>query len=197
VPIGEWVLEQACRQQKAWQQAGLGELFVAVNISAIQFRQEKFLNTVGDILQRTGIDPANLELELTETILMEDVEANIRLMASLKAMGVKLAVDDFGTGYSSLNYLNRFPIDKLKVDRSFVSDMLSDPTNLAITKAIIGLGHTIGLRVTAEGVEHEEELCILQSVACDEVQGYYFAKPMPAADFGKWLAERGDVPSLS
>jgi len=197
VPIGEWVLEQACRQQKAWQQAGLGELFVAVNISAIQFRQEKFLNTVGDILQRTGIDPANLELELTETILMEDVEANIRLMASLKAMGVKLAVDDFGTGYSSLNYLNRFPIDKLKVDRSFVSDMLSDPTNLAITKAIIGLGHTIGLRVTAEGVEHEEELCILQSVACDEVQGYYFAKPMPAAEFGKWLAERGGVPSLS
>ena len=128
---------------------------------------------------------------------MEDVEANIRLMASLKAMGVKLAVDDFGTGYSSLNYLNRFPIDKLKVDRSFVSDMLSDPTNLAITKAIIGLGHTIGLRVTAEGVEHEEELCILQSVACDEVQGYYFAKPMPAAEFEKWLAERGGVPSLS
>jgi EAL domain-containing protein (putative c-di-GMP-specific phosphodiesterase class I) len=197
VPIGEWVLEQASRQQSAWRKAGLGDLFVAVNISAIQFRQERFLNTVGDILQRTGINPASLELELTETILMEDVEANIRLMGSLKAMGVNLAVDDFGTGYSSLNYLNRFPLDKLKVDRSFVSDMLSDPTNLAITKAIIGLGHTIGLRVTAEGVEHEEELCILQSVACDEVQGFYFAPPMPAGEFAKWLAESGGPPPLS
>jgi diguanylate cyclase (GGDEF)-like protein/PAS domain S-box-containing protein len=197
VPIGEWVLEQACRQQSAWRQAGLGDLFVAVNISAIQFRQERFLNTVGDILQRTGINPASLELELTETILMEDVEANIRLMGSLKAMGVNLAVDDFGTGYSSLNYLNRFPLDKLKVDRSFVSDMLSDPTNLAITKAIIGLGHTIGLRVTAEGVEHEEELCILQSVACDEVQGFYFARPMPPGECAKWLAESGGPPPLS
>ena len=197
VPIGEWVLEQACRHQSAWRQAGLGELFVAVNISALQFRQERFLNTVANILRTTGIDPGSLELELTETILMEDVEANIRLMSSLKAMGVSLAVDDFGTGYSSLNYLNRFPIDKLKIDRSFVSDMLSDPTNLAITKAIIGLGHTIGLRVTAEGVEHEEELCILQSVACDEVQGYYFARPMPAGDFEKWLAESVGSPSLS
>ena len=197
VPIGEWVLEQACRQQKAWQQAGLGELFVAVNISAIQFRQEKFLSTVAGILRETGINPSSLELELTETILMEDVDANIRLMGSLKEMGVKLAVDDFGMGYSSLNYLNRFPIDKLKIDRSFVSDMLSDPTNLAITKAIIGLGHTIGLRVTAEGVEHEEELCILQSVACDEVQGYYFAKPMPAGEFVQWLAAARGIPPLS
>ena len=197
VPIGEWVLEQACRQQKAWQQAGLGELFVAVNISAIQFRQEKFLSTVAGVLRETGINPSSLELELTETILMEDVDANIRLMGSLKEMGVKLAVDDFGMGYSSLNYLNRFPIDKLKIDRSFVSDMLSDPTNLAITKAIIGLGHTIGLRVTAEGVEHEEELCILQSVACDEVQGYYFAKPMPAGEFVQWLAAARGIPPLS
>ncbi len=190
VPIGEWVLEQACRQQVAWQRAGLGELFVAVNISAVMFRQEGFLDTVQQILRQTGIQPALLELELTESLLMDDADANSLVMKGLKAIGVRLAVDDFGTGYSSLNYLNRFPLDKLKVDRSFVSDMLSDPTNLAITKAIIGLGHTLGLRVTAEGVEHLEELCILQASGCDEVQGYYFSTPLPEPAFSHWAETR-------
>ncbi len=192
VPIGEWVLEQACRRQVAWQHAGLGDLFVAVNISAAMFRQEGFLETVHSILRLTGIKPSHLELELTESILMDDADANIRVMNGLKAIGVRLAVDDFGTGYSSLNYLNRFPLDKLKVDRSFVSDMLSDPTNLAITRAIIGLGHTLGLRVTAEGVEHLEELNILQTSGCDEVQGFYFSQPLPEPAFTRWAEERAE-----
>ncbi len=186
VPIGAWVLGEACRRQQEWQRAGLEGVFVAVNISAVQFRHGSFVDTVADAVAASGMEPACLELEVTETMLMESAEANVAVLKALKASGVRLSIDDFGTGYSSLNYLNRFPIDKLKVDRSFVADMLTDPTDLAITRAIIGLGHTLGLKVTAEGVEYPEELCRLAEAGCDEVQGYFFARPLPAHEFLAW-----------
>jgi len=186
VAIGEWVLAEACRRQREWEAAGLGPLFVAVNISAVQFRHAGFVETVAATVAASGMEPACLELEVTETMLMDSAEANVAVLKALKQSGVRLSIDDFGTGYSSLNYLNRFPIDKLKVDRSFVADMLADPTDLAITKAIIGLGHTLGLKVAAEGVEYPEELKRLQEAGCDEVQGYYFARPQPAHEFLAW-----------
>jgi diguanylate cyclase (GGDEF)-like protein/PAS domain S-box-containing protein len=190
VPIGAWVIEQACAQIAAWRAAGLPAFGVSINLSARQLRDEGLIELVRDSLARHGVARGQLELELTESMVMEQAEVSLRQLHALRGLGVGLAIDDFGTGYSSLAYLNRFPITKLKIDRSFVHDMLTDPTDRAITMAIIGLGHTLGLKVVAEGVERAGEAALLREARCDELQGYLFARPMPAAALAQWLAER-------
>ncbi|HEY3326247.1 MAG TPA: EAL domain-containing protein [Novimethylophilus sp.] len=182
VPIGEWVLRAACTQCKAWHQAGMTGRVVAVNISACQFRQADFSDVVARVLRDTGLDPACLELELTESITMRGAEETITMLHYLKKMGVQISIDDFGTGYSSLSYLKRFPIDKLKIDQSFVAGIAEDPNDAAIIIAIIAMAHSLGLRVVAEGVETGEQLDFLRMHACNEVQGYLFGRPMPAEE---------------
>ncbi|MHB1619641.1 MAG: EAL domain-containing protein [Sulfuricella sp.] len=190
VPLGEWVLRTACAQNKAWQRAGLKPISVAVNLSARQFRQPNLVEVVAGILRETELDPAHLELELTESLVMHNVEVTIATLGRLKAMGIKLSIDDFGTGYSSLSYLKRFPIDMLKIDQSFVRDITTDPSDAAIAKTIISMAHDLQLRVIAEGVETEEQKSFLQQRHCDEMQGYFFSKPVPAVDFEVLLRER-------
>jgi EAL domain-containing protein (putative c-di-GMP-specific phosphodiesterase class I) len=186
VQIGRWVLSEACRQQSDWIKKGYSNIVISVNISALQLRDPELLNHIGQALSDHQINPTLIELELTESLLMEHLASTIELLHAIKALGLSISIDDFGTGYSSLNYLHRFPIDKLKIDQSFVKNMLEDANNLAITKAIIGLGHTLGLRVVAEGVERVEERLMLSAAGCDELQGYLFGKPMPADEFEGW-----------
>jgi diguanylate cyclase (GGDEF)-like protein/PAS domain S-box-containing protein len=186
IPLGTWVLNEACGQQARWRGSGFANLAISVNLSAEQLRDPALLDTLRDIIARYDISPAMIELEITESLLMEHVSPTIDLLLAIKAIGISLSIDDFGTGYSSLNYLHRFPIDKLKIDQSFVRDMLDDPNDLAITRAVIGLGHTLGLRVVAEGVEKIEEMRVLSAAGCDELQGYLFGKPMPANEFEHW-----------
>ena len=188
VPIRAWVVRTACRQCKAWQDAGLPPVTVAVNISARQFREKNLLQVVAQILTETGLNPRQLELEVTESVIMHDAQQIIASLQAFRDMGVKLSVDDFGTGYSSLSYLKRFPVDRLKIDQSFVHDLGSDADDAAIAQAVITLGHTMGLRVIAEGVETPEQLAFLRRHECDEMQGYLFGKPMPADEFAKLLA---------
>jgi diguanylate cyclase (GGDEF)-like protein/PAS domain S-box-containing protein len=190
VPIGAWVIEEACLQIARWRDAGLPPMGVSINLSAVQLRNEALIGVVKEALERHAVPHGTLELELTESMVMEDAEGNLRQMHALRALGVSLSIDDFGTGYSSLAYLNRFPIDKLKIDRSFVHDMLVDRTDRAITMAIIGLGHTLGLKVVAEGVERAGEAAMLREASCDELQGYLFARPMPADDLEAWARAR-------
>jgi len=188
--LGDWILDEACRQHAHWQAVGTGRIPVSVNVSSIQLRDGALPVRLAEILARHGVTAQAIELELTESFLMENAIATVGTLEKLKAIGVTLSIDDFGTGYSSLNYLHQFPIDKLKIDQSFVRDMLDDPADLAITRAIIGLGHTLGLRVVAEGVEHQEEADILGQAGCDELQGYFFARPMPADALQRWLEGR-------
>ena len=189
VPIGAWVIEEACRQAVAWRRAGLPDLVMAVNLSAAQFRRNGIEETVAQALQRSGLVPALLELELTESILLQDVEHVLATVQRLKQLGVQLAIDDFGTGYSSLSYLKRFDIDKLKIDQSFIRDLASDPDDAAIVRAIIQMAHSLGLRAIAEGVETAELLQQLRGFGCDEAQGYHYARPMPAAEAERYLAQ--------
>ena len=182
IPIGQWILEEACRQNSAWQRAGLAPINVSVNLSPIQFRHTGLVQSVASALAQAGLDPAFLELELTESFVMHDAERINVAMKSLKTLGVDIAVDDFGTGYSSLSYLKRFPVDRLKVDKSFVRDIDSDPDDAAIVRAIITLGHALGLKVVAEGVETLAHLEFLRQHGCDELQGYYFSRPIPALE---------------
>jgi EAL domain-containing protein (putative c-di-GMP-specific phosphodiesterase class I) len=163
---------------------------MAVNLSARQFRQQGLLDTVARALRDSGLAPAQLELELTESILMQDTEETIATLDHLKKMGVKLSIDDFGTGFSSLSYLKRFDVSKLKIDQSFVRDITVDPDDLAIARAVIALGHSLNLKVIAEGVETKEQLALLQKNDCDEIQGFYFSRPLPADDFLLLLQER-------
>ncbi|MEO5795408.1 MAG: EAL domain-containing protein [Rhodoferax sp.] len=189
-PIGAWVLQQACGQLAQWHVKGFTTLTVSVNLSALQLTDAELVAQIQQCLQDHGIAPAALELEITESVLMDNTSLAVEQLAALKALGVHLSIDDFGTGYSSLAYLKRFAIDKLKIDQSFVRDMLTDPTDLAIIRAIIALGHTLGLKVVAEGVELAEVAGQLKALACDELQGYYFARPMPAEAFAPWLQDR-------
>jgi EAL domain-containing protein (putative c-di-GMP-specific phosphodiesterase class I) len=193
VPLGAWAMQEACRQNKAWQDAGLLFAPVAVNVSARQF-SEDLEQVTAAALQGADLAAQWLELEVTESTLMEDVNEAIVMLGTLKRMGVKLAVDDFGTGYSSLSYLKRFPIDKLKVDRSFVIDILDDPDDAAIAGAVISLAKNLRLKVIAEGVETSAQLDFLSGLGCDEMQGYLVAKPLPAeqvADFlARWSAKQ-------
>ncbi|MHB8494786.1 MAG: putative bifunctional diguanylate cyclase/phosphodiesterase [Casimicrobiaceae bacterium] len=183
VPIGQWVLREACRQARAWQQAGLPPMPVAVNICALEFRHGDFLADIRTILTESRLEPRYLELELTESVVMHDVESVAAILRALKSMGVLLAIDDFGTGYSSLSYLRQFPIDTLKIDQSFVRNMTTDPVDAAIVSSVIGLAKALGQRVVAEGVESREQLALLKTRLCDEGQGYYFARPVIADEF--------------
>ncbi|HTJ96166.1 MAG TPA: EAL domain-containing protein [Rhodocyclaceae bacterium] len=180
IPIGEWVLNEACQQAVKWQQKGLPELVVAVNLSALQFKHGNIIDTVTQALANAGLAPHLLELELTESILLQDVEVAMDILKQLHKLGVKLSIDDFGTGYSSLSYLKRLSVDKLKIDKSFVHDLAKDSDDAAIIKAIIQLSHTLQLEVIAEGVETAEQLAFLRESGCDEAQGYFFSRPVSA-----------------
>src|SRR5579864_8790017 len=178
LPIGEWVIETACSAASEWQKQGLAAVLVAVNVSAVQFRQENFCDVVRRALERTGLPPQYLELELTEGLLLSTEDMTLPLLQNLKRMGVKLAIDDFGTGYSSLSYLRQFPVNKLKIDRSFIKSVPANRDETAITTAIISMAKSLNLKVTAEGVENEEQMSFLRSHYCDEIQGYYFSRPL-------------------
>lgn len=181
--ISEWVLLSACNQIKQWQRAGLPNIKVAVNIAARQFQQQNFLQVISNTIAKTGIRPECLELEITENSLMANTDTTIRTLQELKKIGVKIAIDDFGTGYSSLNYLKRFPIDTLKIDRSFINEMLKNKENEAIVKSIITLAHSLNFSVVAEGVETMDQLAFLKQKNCDYVQGFLFSKPIPMKTF--------------
>ena len=190
IPIGEWVLREACRQNQQWHVAGLPKVSIAVNISAVQFRGDqckRFESAVRSILEHCDIAAGCLELELTEGILMDHTSETIATLDRLSGLGVKLSIDDFGTGYSSLSYLKRFPLDKLKIDQSFVRDIVVDADDWAIATAIISMGHSLRLKVIAEGVEVAEQLDMLTEQGCDEVQGYHFSRPVPAEEFAELL----------
>ncbi len=186
-PIGEWVLREACRQVRAWQDAGLPPLVVAVNVSPLQFRQAGFVDTVANALATSGLDARFLELELTERTVMNDAELNLGTLSALNDMGVELALDDFGTGYSSLAYLKRFPVGKLKIDRSFVRDLEVDPDDRAIASTILSMGRSLRLKVLAEGVETKEQYAILRDMGCELVQGYHFSRPLPPEELVAFL----------
>jgi EAL domain-containing protein (putative c-di-GMP-specific phosphodiesterase class I) len=178
------VLREACRQCKAWQREGLPPLRVAVNVSATQFRRGTLLTVIQQALDDTHLDPRCLELELTESAVMTDPEESAEILGKLNAMGVLVSVDDFGTGYSSMSYLRRFPIDKLKIDRGFVKDLMTRAEDASIVRAIISLAHSLRLKVVAEGVETPEQLDSLRSMGCDQYQGFHFSPPLSPAEFG-------------
>jgi diguanylate cyclase (GGDEF)-like protein/PAS domain S-box-containing protein len=188
LPIGNWILREACKQARTWMDAGLPLTTMAVNISAMEFRDDDFLGGVFKILEETGLDPRSLELELTESVLMKRAESTQSILKALRASGIQLAVDDFGTGYSSLSYLRKFPIDALKIDQSFIRQITTAPDETTIVTAVISMGRSLKLRVIAEGVESQEELAFLQAHQCDEAQGYYFSRPVLPEQFAKLLA---------
>jgi len=195
VPIGNWVLREACKQARAWVDAGLPSANIAVNISAMEFRNEDFLEGILAILKDTGLDPSLLELELTESVLMKRVEATASILQTLRARGVQVAVDHFGTGYSSLSYLQNYPVDALKIDQSFVHQITTASDEATIVAAVIGMGQSLKLRVVGQGVETPEELAFLQVHECDEAQGYYCGRPVPPQQFAKMLETGMSEPS--
>jgi diguanylate cyclase (GGDEF)-like protein len=187
IPIGEWVMRAACKQNKAWQEAGYKPVRMAVNLSGRQFRLDNITETVAQILDETKLDPRHMELEFTESIIMRRVESTITKLEQLKQMGVMLAIDDFGTGYSSLSYLKMFPIDKLKIDRSFIKNIDTDENDAMIANSIIALAHSMKLEVVAEGVEEERQLQLLQERGCDAMQGFLLGRPVPAEEFTEFF----------
>lgn len=193
LPIGAWVLREACLQAQIWMDEGLSEMSMAVNVSALQFRDPNFLINLFTTLSETGLDPRHLEIEVTEGILMRRAEFSTSILKSLRDKGVRVAIDDFGMGYSSLSYLRKFPLDSLKIDQSFVRQMTTESDDSTIVRAIIDMGQNLKLRVIAEGIETAKELTFLQAYQCDEGQGYYFSRPVPAKDFGKLLKEKASI----
>ena len=187
VPIGKWVLRTACEQAVAWRRLGLPEVIMSVNVSARQFRQDSLVATIAEVLRETGLDPKCLEIEITESTVMHGADQFISMLGELNDLGVQIALDDFGTGYSSLSYLKRFPVDRLKVDRSFVQDIASDADDATIVRTIVALGHNLGLKVVAEGVENEQQIEFLCENLCDELQGFYFGMPMAASELAVLL----------
>jgi len=189
-PIGNWVLWKSCQQNKAWQDAGLDPIKVSVNVSARQFRSRALLDNVIDVLGRTGLDAVWLELEITETMLMHDVDTAVRKMKALRDLGIGLSIDDFGTGYSSLSYLGRFPITTLKIDRAFIADVDTNPKTAEIARAIIGLSRGLNLEVVAEGAEIAAHVRFLTDHGCDTVQGFYYSRPVPADEFERMMRQK-------
>ncbi|MCB1709017.1 MAG: EAL domain-containing protein, partial [Halioglobus sp.] len=185
--LGEWVLREACRQMKSFEQMGLNLPKVAVNVSALQFNPA-FIRSVKEVLQETGLAPSKLELELTEGVVMDDASSTMQALAELKALGVSLSIDDFGTGYSSLSYLSRFPLDELKIDRSFVTEFDKSDNDASLVIAIIAMARSMNLRLVAEGVETHEQYHFLISNGAHVIQGYLFSKPVPAAELRPLLA---------
>jgi EAL domain-containing protein (putative c-di-GMP-specific phosphodiesterase class I) len=183
-------MEEACRQAQLWRQAGWPDLTMAVNLSALQFRRSGLTEMVAGALERSGLPPHLLELELTESILLQDAENNLETVRQLKALGVRLSIDDFGTGYSSLSYLKRFAVDKLKIDRSFVRDIGTDPDDAAIVRAVIQLARSLRLGIIAEGVETQEQLAFLREEGCQEAQGFLFSRPLAPTALKVFLRER-------
>jgi diguanylate cyclase (GGDEF)-like protein len=190
VPIGDWVLLAACRQNKAWQDAGLPAMTICVNVSARQFKERNWVGRVAGALRESGLEAKYLELELTESLIMQDVEQAVATMRELQILGVQLSVDDFGTGYSSLAALKNFPVARLKIDKSFISDILNNENDRAVASAVISLGQKLNLRVIAEGVETEDQVTFLRANNCDEMQGYHFSKPISAVGIEELLAAR-------
>lgn len=180
VPIGDWVLREACRQNKAWQDAGLPHMNICVNISARQFKEKNLMARVVSALQDSGLEAKYLELELTESLIMQDVEQAVATMAELQSLGVQFSIDDFGTGYSSLSALKTFPVARLKIDKSFIDHLPNSESDKAVASAVISLGQKLNLRVIAEGVETDEQVAFLRDNNCDEIQGYHFSKPIDA-----------------
>jgi diguanylate cyclase (GGDEF)-like protein/PAS domain S-box-containing protein len=195
VPVGEWVIEAACRQLVTWREAGVRPVPIAINLSARQFRDKNLAATIERILRAHDVDPPFIEIELTESSLMVSTDEAVRALSHLKSLGLRLSIDDFGTGYSSLAYLRRFPLDTLKIDRSFVNEVTTNADVANITRAVIGMSHNLGLKVVAEGVETAAQLAFLHAAGCGEMQGYYFSRPLPAADSLQWLRERRLLPS--
>lgn len=189
VPIGQWVLRTACRQNKAWQDLGMRSIRVSVNVSARQFKETNWVATVADALKESGLDPQYLELEITESLIMENLDRAIEVMGEFQKMGVQLSIDDFGTGYSSLSSLKNFPVARLKIDQSFIRSLPDNDDDRSIAMAVIALGHRLNLKVVAEGVETEQQRSFLENNDCDEMQGYHFSKPVPADDIERMLAK--------
>ena len=196
LPIGAWALREACRQARAWADAGLPLTTMAVNVSAMEFRADSFLDRLFAILRETGLDPRSLELELTESVLMKRAESAASILRALRERGVQVALDDFGTGFSSLSYLRKFPVDALKIDQSFVRQISTAGDDTTIVRAVIALGRSLKLRVVAEGVEELAELEFLRAHHCDEAQGYYFSRPVPAPEFVSLLRAARPSPAL-
>lgn len=192
VPLGEWVLKTACEQMVKWIDAGIPPCIMAVNCSAIQLVRTDMASVIKEALQTTGLNPAYLEIELTESLLMQNVEEGINILQALKDLGLYVSIDDFGTGFSSLSYLKRLPVDKLKIDQSFIKDLTTDPGDAAIVTSMITLAHNLDLTVIAEGVENPEQLGFLRAERCDEIQGYLVSRPMPADAFADWMENRLD-----
>jgi EAL domain-containing protein (putative c-di-GMP-specific phosphodiesterase class I) len=193
VPIGHWVLRTACAQARVWRDRGFPDFVVAVNLSPRQFQQADLVFQVTDALEHADLPASALDLEITESNAMQNAEVTISTLSDLKTLGVSISMDDFGTGYSSLNYLKRFPIDRIKIDQSFVRDVTRDPDDAAIAAAIIAMAHSLKLTVVAEGVETPAQLAFLREQRCDEMQGYLFSKPLPAAEFGALLEENEEA----
>ncbi len=189
VPIGEWSLFEACTRTKAWHDSGLCKPKVAVNLSAVQLREKTLIESVKWILESTQLNPQYLELEITESVAMRDVEETVSLFYRLADLGLSLSIDDFGTGYSSLSYLKRFPVKRIKIDRAFVMDIGTEKDSGAIARAVTTLGHSFGMEITAEGVETKEQLDILLDMGCDEIQGYFFSRPLKGEDFAKFVGD--------
>ncbi|OHD80624.1 MAG: hypothetical protein A3D90_06820 [Sulfuricurvum sp. RIFCSPHIGHO2_02_FULL_43_9] len=190
VPIGEWVLRTACQQLKNWNDQGIETFTMAINLSSRQFKEENFFNKTIDILNEIGVDPKDIELELTESILIDDTSKIFNILSAFKTFGIQFSLDDFGTGYSSLSYLKHFPISKLKIDQSFVKNVMTDGNDSTLVKAIIAMGKALNLTTIAEGVELAEQLEFLRQEGCDEIQGYFLGKPMPASQFEVFFNER-------
>ncbi|HSY28487.1 MAG TPA: EAL domain-containing protein, partial [Burkholderiaceae bacterium] len=189
VPLSQWVLKEALSQNRRWQQLGLPTMRIAVNLSARQFVDENLLTDTVKALQDSGVDPSLLELEITESMMMYNTDKTIQMLAELRRMGIRIAIDDFGIGYSSLSHLKQFPIDIIKIDRSFIKDIPGDKADEAITDAIIAMSKSLKIKVVAEGVETVDQLQFLRMRGCDEIQGYFFSRPVPAADFARLLTE--------
>jgi EAL domain-containing protein (putative c-di-GMP-specific phosphodiesterase class I) len=194
--IGEWVAQEACRQYQAWLKENLN-VTIAINVSPLQFRQAGFADKIHDLIKSTGLPPGALQIEVTEGAVMESVDEAVEILTKIKQLGVKVALDDFGTGYSSLSRLSTLPLDKLKVDQSFVRQIETDLASRAVTETIIPLGRSLNLEVIGEGVESEQALSYLRAQGCDQGQGYWFSRPLPAHDFATWCQQNQHAEQLN